>query len=222
MSAVQPTRRRPVQSKRPAVAVKSNANTRVQERSTWHWSLTLTLCFFFPSGIAILAYEDVTMIDWTTLILSVLCIGAVAAMAQYSWFKRMRKEKNEGDHLVIGKQLYFAYNFLGIGFLGTALMLTLNFFVIVGEPVVVVHKIAGMDKDYVASSYTGIVYLLEEDAYADETDLRWFDVSTNTLRQTHPYIIYEFHTGLFGFDNIGDRYLSADEKGTNKIEQPYL
>ncbi|MFM7024359.1 MAG: hypothetical protein ACKOXB_15410 [Flavobacteriales bacterium] len=223
-----PQQRRRNVARRPITAIRTTepvtarkvAAPKTQQKSTWHWSLSLTLAFFFGGSIITLAFRTITIISWTMILLSIVSIGGLAAVAQLSWFKKLRKKNNEGDHLMVGKQLYFAYNFFGIGVFGTALILTLNFVAKNGEPEIEMYQILGLDKDYTTTG--GLIYVLEDNAFPHDPEFRWFESSAAMQKATHPYACYYFYKGLFGFRIIGERFLSTDKKGSNLIEQPYI
>jgi hypothetical protein len=211
----------------PRKYVKTNANGSKKasipnkKKKDWHWSLTLTLVGWFVSFIAILLMRNINIIYFSDIIVLILVSGLFWSVVQFIPFKNLQNKKG-GDKLYIGVPLYLVYNFAGLGMISTAFILFGNFAFSSGEKGEKIYKIVDYDHNYHVSTYTGIVYLLEDNALADDEDLRWFEVTSNGLRNKNPYVLYQFEKGAFGFLVRGKRFLVEDTKGTNPIEQDYI
>lgn len=192
-----------------------------KKKKDWHWSLSVTLLGWFVSFIAMLLMKSINLIYFSDVILIIVLSGLFWAIVQYIPFKKLQ-EKKGGDKLHVGIPLYLAYNIAGLGMITAAFVMFGNFAFSSGEKEVKIFKIVDNDPNYTASTYSGIVYLLEDNEFDYDPDLRWFEIKSNGNRKTHPYIMYQFEKGAFGFLVRGERFMVMDEQGTNPIEEDYI
>lgn len=208
---------RPVQKRN----VKGKSKTKKKQKG-WHWSMTFLLVAFLYGLFAMIYHAKVTtMISFGMILIMIVGFAVLSFAIQAPIFNKVRLKKG-GEKYIIGRDLFIAYNLIGWGFLLTALTLQMNYQFRSDKADLVHAKILGQDKDYVAGSYSGIVYLLEGDQFHDDVDFRWFDLTTNTKREEFPVVRYYFYEGLFGFTTIGERFMVKSANSQEGIATPYL
>jgi hypothetical protein len=162
----------------------------------WHWSISIGLMVGLAGVVGALYIWQFTLISLGTLLLIAGIAGALAFVLQWKVFYSPRFiEKHSRIHLGI----YAVYNFIGIGFFVTALILALNLFGASDEIKVESHKIVGKDKRYLIDAGGYIVLLLENDAYADEPEMRAVPYTKGIQHKVKPYLQIGYREGLFGF-----------------------
>lgn len=128
----------------------------------------------------------------------------------------LKKDEKGKTHLQnVGIPFYVGICILGGGSLLTGLTFTLNSVGKSAESIVEIYQLGEQDKMYKASTYSGIVYHLKDDAYEDQVDLRWFKISDNYHIKQLGYIQYEMYEGLFGIKIIKSRGAVSDSLGSD-------
>lgn len=166
-----------------------------EKRGKWHWFLTVQIIGFILGIISLAFIAPNVLISWWEIILVVVIVGSVSALAQINYFK---KNQIIVENLKLTNALYLSYNFIGIGFVTLFLLFILNR--TVGTTIVKeTHRIVGVDPEYQIYRWGNVVFLLENDAFASDVDLRALPYKFYYGYKERPYIEYEFVEGLFGY-----------------------
>lgn len=177
-------------------------------RGKWHWFLTMQVIGFLMC-IPIFAFLVPNLIiSWVEILGIVTGIGIIGTLVQFTYFK---KNKIITENLKLTTPLYLSYNFIGIGLTGLFLVLLFNNVFASSEPISEKHKIIGTDPEYQIYRWGSVVFIMDDDVYADYPDLRALPYAVYYKYKERPYIIYEFYQGLFGFKIKSDHRLAPKE-----------
>lgn len=204
-----PRPKRVVQNRKPAKKkVKSKAE------KTFDLILTIEGIGMIVGAILILVYFPDTIVSLNTVFSLIIILGLLAMAAVLP--VALKKNKKGVTYLKnIGVPFFVGISLLGGGSLLTGLTMSLNTLGKSSEPTVEIHKVAGRDKKYKISTYSGVVYQLEKNALEEEVDLRWFELTDNYYIKQKGYIQYEISDGLFGMRVFESRGTVTDTLGTD-------
>jgi hypothetical protein len=183
-------------------------------KTEWHWSFTVAIAGGILGGITSLIIYSFTIMSYAQFAMIVLGPGLLAFLIQWKYFfgtKFIQK------HFRMNMLVYALYNFAGIGFTVASLFLLLNWLGASTEEKVERHKILGIDRDYIVDSNYLTVILLEDDAYADNPNMRSVPYADAMRRKSFPYFDIKYTDGLLGFPIFqGQGVSSGKEKGDNE------
>lgn len=210
--------RPPVRPKR-VVNKRKPAKKKIKSKSEKMFDLYLWI-----AGLGMLAGVLLTAIFFADALTSIstvfsfiLVLGIVSILIGLPL--ALKKDEKGISHLKnVGAPFFIGISILGGGALLTGIAFTLNSVGKSSEPTVSIYKLGERDKKYRTGSYSGIVYHLENDAFQDQVDLRWFRVEDNYKIKTKGYVHYELYEGLLGIQIFGSRGAVSDSIGSDYIE----
>lgn len=188
---------------------KKNAE-KTEKGEKWHWYLTVQIIGFLLGVFSLTFIAPSVLIEWWEIVLIILVVGVVSALAQFKYFAK--KQIITAD-LQPHNALFISYNFVGVGSITLFLFFVLN--ATVGtEMVHETHRIVGVDPEYRINRWGSVVFLLENDAFSSEVDLRALPYKDYFSYEERPYIEYDFIKGLFGYKVKYDhRLIKAVDEG---------
>ena len=142
--------------------------------------------------------DNVMVIRLLEILLGVVVLSGIGLLAQYSLF---RKKGWITEKLKFTTPLYITYNVFGVGFLGVLLLAIVNLSFGSDEVQTESFKVVGMDPDYQIYRWGDCVYLLEDDTYSHDVNLRAHTYNKWDLYRDNPndtYMEYQFKQGLLG------------------------
>jgi len=179
-----------------------------KNRGKWHWFLTLHVLGILSGIVSFAFLIHLVLIDWTHILLIILGFSVVGLFAQYSYFK---KRNIVSEKLKLFTPLYVSYNVFGIGLLGLFSVLVLNQALSGNEIIQEKYKILGVDPEYKIYRWGSVVFIMEDDMFANDPEMRALPYKFYYRYEERPYIVYDFYEGFFGFKIIGEHRLVPKE-----------
>jgi len=167
-----------------------------KKRGKWHWFLTLHIIGLLTAPVSFFFLSFMIVISWWEIALITAGIGLVSVAAQFHYFK---KKKLISDNLQLTNPLFLSYNFLGVGLLGLCLFFTLNQTLASSEIIQETHHIVGTDPEYQIYRWGSVVFLLENDVFSNDVQLRAISYTVYLDYKDVPYMEYDFRMGLLGY-----------------------
>lgn len=196
-----------------ALARKKKAES---EKIKWHWSLTLTIVGILGGGMLTIYAYLFTRISLLMLFGGIIFIGFISMLIQWKKFHSPEFiQRVYRFHISI----YALYNIGGIGLLLSGILLNINWLFASSSEITERYRILGFDHDYVVDYSGWAVFLLENDAYADDPYKRAMYFTDAIKYKDLPYLEVVYHKGLLGldvFDNIHLSAATADEKSADE------
>lgn len=162
----------------------------------WHWSLTIFLIGFILGIISFTVLSSTIVISKLEIIIIFMSIATVSALLQFKYFS---KKNVIAATMKKTMPFFIFYNIIGVGFSGLFLFFILNNTVASDEITHEYYDVAGMDPDYKIYRWGDVVFLLENDAYADDVYLRALPYNDYFTSKNKPVMEYDFQKGLFGY-----------------------
>tara|TARA_B100000683_G_scaffold277940_1_gene341036 strand:- start:5314 stop:6051 length:738 start_codon:yes stop_codon:yes gene_type:complete len=207
--------------KRTNNALKKTSNKQSNKNKLFDIYLTILLMGLFFGVLMIVYFFPDHIIKLSTITKMILLIGIVLNLVALPLgFKKNKKGKTLISE--IGTVFYILLNFFGGGVFITGLILMLNFAGRSTETHSEHYKFGGKDSHYRASSYSGVVYTLENNKNPEEVDHRWFQLKNISAITKKGFLEIKYSSGLFGIDVFEERGITSDINGSDYEKIPLI
>jgi len=167
-----------------------------KESFKWHWSLTIFVIGFFLGIISLAWLSKQVVISALDMIIIVLVVASISAVLQYKYFK---KTNIIADTMKKAMPFFIAYNIVGIGCISLFVFFIVNKSFASNKIVQEHYAIIGTDPDYLIYRWGNVVYLLEEDVFASDVELRALPFKFYYESKTKTIMEYDFNEGFLGY-----------------------